>query len=101
MTSAFYILPHYWDKRRGMATAIAMAGICTGQFLAPVFITYLQENIGFKNTALIVGAIFLNAVPASSLFHPVEWHSPQHKLAKCTKNKVSFFHFKAKDKFNY
>ena len=81
MTASFYILPHYWEKRRGMATAIAMAGICLGKFIAPLIIVHLQNKYSFVGCALIIGAIQLNGLPASSLYHPLEWHSEDKSIS--------------------
>ncbi|XP_064095774.1 uncharacterized protein LOC135207835 isoform X2 [Macrobrachium nipponense] len=70
----YLIIPLYFDKRRGMANAILMAGMCTGQFVAPPCIRYLLRHYGFTGATIIVSAILLNCCVGASFFHPVEWH---------------------------
>ncbi|XP_066940755.1 monocarboxylate transporter 12-B-like [Macrobrachium rosenbergii] len=75
----FTILPHYFTRRRGIANAIMMAGICLGQILAPPFVQFLQERYGFRNATLLLAAVMLIASIGASLFSPVEWHSRKPK----------------------
>lgn len=70
----YLIIPLYFDKRRGMANAILMAGMCTGQFVAPPCIRYLLKHYGFTGATIIVSSILLNCCVGASFFHPVEWH---------------------------
>ncbi|XP_071523408.1 uncharacterized protein [Panulirus ornatus] len=79
----FIIVPIYFDRHRGMANAIMMAGICIGEIIGPPLIRYLQEEYGFRGATLIVGAILLNGCVGACFFHPVEWHmkKPSPKAA--------------------
>ncbi|XP_068236333.1 monocarboxylate transporter 9-like isoform X2 [Palaemon carinicauda] len=70
----YLIIPMYFDKRRGMASALLMGGMCTGQFVAPPFIRYLLIHYGFTGATIIVSSCLLNCCVGASLFHPVEWH---------------------------
>uniref|UniRef100_A0A0P4W7D1 Major facilitator superfamily (MFS) profile domain-containing protein n=1 Tax=Scylla olivacea TaxID=85551 RepID=A0A0P4W7D1_SCYOL len=70
----FTILPHYFQRLRGLTNAIMMSGICLGQFLAPPVSRFLQDNFGFRGATLILGAIMLNATVGASLFQPFERH---------------------------
>lgn len=70
----FTILPHYFQRLRGLTNAFMMSGICLGQFLAPPVSRFLQDNFGFRGATLILGAIMLNASAGAALFQPYEWH---------------------------
>ncbi|XP_064095755.1 monocarboxylate transporter 9-like [Macrobrachium nipponense] len=78
----FTILPHYFTRRRGIANAIMMAGICLGQIFAPPFVQFLQERYGFRSATLLLAAIMLNASVGASLFSPLEWHTAKDKEPK-------------------
>nr|XP_045608472.1 monocarboxylate transporter 9-like isoform X2 [Procambarus clarkii] len=70
----FIIVPMYFDRRRGLANAVMMAGVCTGQIVGPPFVRLLQDVYTFKGATLILGALMLNALVGAAFFHPVEWH---------------------------
>lgn len=70
----FIIVPVYFDRRRGIANAIMMAGICMGEIIGPPFIRYLQDEYSFKGATLILGGVILNGCVGAAFFHPVEWH---------------------------
>ncbi|KAK8753969.1 hypothetical protein OTU49_005114 [Cherax quadricarinatus] len=70
----FIILPLYFDRKRGVANSIMMAGICMGQIVGPPVARFLQDEYGFKGATLIIGALILNSCVGACFFHPVEWH---------------------------
>lgn len=70
----FIIMPHYFERRRGLANGIMMSGICMGQLVGPPVARFLQNSYGFRGATLILGALQLNACVGASFFHPPEWH---------------------------
>ncbi|KAK4310757.1 hypothetical protein Pmani_017696 [Petrolisthes manimaculis] len=70
----FTILPQYFDRKRGIATAVMMGGICFGQIVGPPVARLLQEEYGYKGATLILGAILLHSCIGASFFHPPEWY---------------------------
>ncbi|XP_047488037.1 monocarboxylate transporter 14-like [Penaeus chinensis] len=70
----FTIVPLYFERRRGQANAIMMAGVCLGQIIGPPLVNFLQAEFGYKGATIIMGAILLNACVGASLFHPIAWH---------------------------
>lgn len=70
----FTIVPLYFDRKRGIANAIMMGGICFGQIVGPPTARLLQEEYGYKGATLILGAIILHSCIGASLFRPPEWH---------------------------
>lgn len=71
---SFIIVPSYFDRRRGLANACMMAGVCTGQMVGPTLIRLLQDEYGYRGATLVLGAILLNSCVGTAFFHPVEWH---------------------------
>lgn len=49
-TTCLLWLPNWWDKRRGLATALIFAGSAIGGILWPIIFTQLLEGIGFRWT---------------------------------------------------
>ncbi|XP_064115318.1 monocarboxylate transporter 9-like [Macrobrachium nipponense] len=76
-TMCFLIVPIYFETRRGMANAIMMTGICSGEILGPLLLRFLLDEYGFLGANLIVGSLLLNGFIGILFFHPVEWHSRQ------------------------
>ncbi|XP_037803649.1 monocarboxylate transporter 9-like isoform X2 [Penaeus monodon] len=70
----FCIVPLYFDRRRGQANAIMMAGAGLGQITGPPLIEFLQEELGYKGASLVMGAVVLHGCIGASLFHPISWH---------------------------
>lgn len=71
---SYIIVPSYFERRRGLANAMMMAGGCTGQVVGPPLIRLLQDEYGFRGATLLLGAILLNCCIGTAFFHPVEWH---------------------------
>lgn len=78
----FTIIPHYFNRKRGIANALMNLGISTGQMAGPILISYLQELYGFSGGTLILSAIVLNCCVGASVLHPVEWHTNNKKRRK-------------------
>ncbi|XP_045126659.1 monocarboxylate transporter 2-like isoform X2 [Portunus trituberculatus] len=70
----YIIVPSYFNRRRGMANAVMMAGVCIGQMVGPPFLRFLQDEYGFQGATLILSGIILNCCVGAAFYHPVEWH---------------------------
>lgn len=88
MCMTFIIVPSYFDRRRGLANAVMMAGVCTGQMVGPPFLRFLQDEYGYRGATLILSAIILNCLVGAAFYHPVEWHlkPPQPGNRPCTES---------------
>ena len=75
LTVSILILPCYFDKKRGRATAIQTGGFSAGQFIPPILIKFLLDEYGFKGSCIIYGGILLNTCVSAFLFHPLKWHA--------------------------
>ncbi|KAK8392067.1 hypothetical protein O3P69_017592 [Scylla paramamosain] len=74
MCMTFIIVPSYFDRRRGLANAVMMAGVCTSQIVGPPFLRFLQDEYGYRGATLILAAVILNCCVGAAFYHPVEWH---------------------------
>ncbi|MBV8157602.1 MAG: MFS transporter [Dyella sp.] len=50
------VLPQWFDRRLGLALALAMCGLGLGTTLMPQFAQYLVTNIGWRNAYAVLGA---------------------------------------------
>uniref|UniRef100_A0A0V0G6D4 Putative monocarboxylate transporter 4-like isoform x1 n=1 Tax=Triatoma dimidiata TaxID=72491 RepID=A0A0V0G6D4_TRIDM len=64
----------YFDKKKGQAVGLAMAGTALGYMAMPQIVSFLLLRYDFQGTLLILGALALNSVVGGSLFQPVKWH---------------------------
>ena len=62
---------YYFDKRRGLATGLAVTGSGLGAFAFPPIIAFLMEEYSWKGTFLIFGGICLNMSAAGALYRPL------------------------------
>ena len=61
----------YFEKKRALATGIAVCGSGIGTSLFAPLLHYLINNYGWNNTIVIMGAIVLLCVSLCALFKPV------------------------------
>jgi len=67
----FLVLPQYFVKLRGLATALFLAGISLGQVLLPLLTQWLHRTYGQRGAVLLHGGVLLNTVVAVYTFRPV------------------------------
>ncbi|XP_039279597.1 uncharacterized protein LOC111044715 isoform X2 [Nilaparvata lugens] len=77
--ATFVALNAYFDKRRGQAVGLAMAGTAFGFMAMPQLISRLLEEYDFRGTLFILGALSLNGLVGASLLQPVTWHMKASK----------------------
>ncbi len=61
------MIPHYFDKYLGLATALTLSGYGIGLFLFSIINHYLVSCYGLQGSLLILGAISLHAIPLGLL----------------------------------
>ncbi|XP_062599471.1 monocarboxylate transporter 12-B-like [Saccostrea cucullata] len=71
-TPSTLILGKYFEKRRGMANAIANVGGSIGGLALPPLFAYLFEVYGLQGALIIAGGIFLHFIPIGMLMRPIE-----------------------------
>ena len=69
---------HYFDKRRAMATGIAVSGSGVGTLTFGLLTSYLLDEVGWQWTLRIQAAIILGGVLCGALYRPL----PQAELCE-------------------
>lgn len=70
--STFMAINSYFDKKRGRAVGISMAGTGLGQMVLPHIVRILLDYYGFRLTIVILGSLALHGLVGASLFRPIE-----------------------------
>lgn len=66
------VMPSFWfDKRRSLATGIAVSGSGLGTFALAPFLEYLLGEYGWRGTLLILSGLTLNFMVFGALFRDV------------------------------
>ena len=73
------IIPDYFDKKRGIATGITMAGSGVGSFVFAPLIGLIIEPFGWKFTMSICSCIIFQACVCGSLLRPLYRKNVQNK----------------------
>ena len=71
--AAIVIVAFYFEKKRSLATGIAVAGSGIGTFLFAPLIQYLLEQWGWRGCLVILAGIFLNMAVCGSVMRDLEW----------------------------
>ncbi|XP_022337687.2 monocarboxylate transporter 12-like [Crassostrea virginica] len=66
------ILGRYFQKRRGFANGLAMAGACLGGLVYPLFIRFSIDEYGVRGALLLLSGIYMHVFVAASLLTPPE-----------------------------
>ncbi|XP_042240009.1 uncharacterized protein LOC121878082 isoform X2 [Homarus americanus] len=71
--AAIVIVAFYFEKKRSLATGIAVAGSGIGTFLFAPLIQYLVDYWGWRLCFIILAGLFLNMVVCGALMRDLEW----------------------------
>lgn len=62
----------YFDKRRAMATGIAVCGSGIGTFVFAPLVTALNDEYGWRGTTLILAGLMLNGIACGAVYLPLK-----------------------------
>ena len=65
------VVTFYFEKRRGLATGLAVTGSGLGAFAFPPLMEFLISLYAWRGTLLILGGICFNIIVAGALFRPL------------------------------
>lgn len=74
---AIVAVSFYFEKRRSLATGLAVCGSGFGTFIFAPLTQILLDEYGWKGTVLIETALLLNCIPCGAVFRPLE--APRNK----------------------
>jgi len=69
--SSLFIVTIYFERRRGLATGIAVTGSGMGALAFPPLIEWLNELYSWQGSMLITGGIFLHIIAVGMLYRPL------------------------------
>ncbi len=65
----YTIIPHYFDKKRGMALGLTQAGVGISLFVFSALNGFLVSMYGVQGALLILTGVSLHVIPLGSLLH--------------------------------
>ena len=71
------IIPLYFEKRRSLAMGIATSGMGIGTFVYPPFFTWLEEQMHWRGSMIVLSGIILNVAVCGALVRPVDLNKKQ------------------------
>ncbi|KAM7311874.1 uncharacterized protein ISCGN_008781 [Ixodes scapularis] len=69
----------YFDKRRGFALGLNLAGATMASFVFPKILEFVLLEYGLKGALLLLGGMLLNIPAISFLFRPPPWIKNENK----------------------
>uniref|UniRef100_V5IBW1 Putative monocarboxylate transporter n=1 Tax=Ixodes ricinus TaxID=34613 RepID=V5IBW1_IXORI len=69
----------YFDKRRGFALGLNLAGATMASFVFPKTLEFVLLEYGLKGALLLLGGVLLNIPAISLLFRPPPWIKNENK----------------------
>ena len=78
----------YFEKRRTLASGIAMGGGSLGQMLTPVMLTYWFETTAFSTTLVLYATLALHGIVGGALLRPTSFYAPRgpRRVAAAARN---------------
>ncbi|GLV37171.1 uncharacterized protein CBL_01999 [Carabus blaptoides fortunei] len=74
MASYSLALNSFFQKRRGLATGMAMTMTGLGPIVIPLLISYLLDEYSNEGAVLLIAGLSLHSFVAASLLQPLKWH---------------------------
>lgn len=88
---SYLIISYHFDKRRALATGIAVSGSGLGLFLMSPLAEYLISNYGWLDAYFLFGAIASHTFISACTFRPAVENTAAIELNEETSEKRSFF----------
>ena len=79
----------YFEKKRSLATGIAVCGSGFGTFIFAPLINLLLTEYGWRGAMLIISAIVLECIIFGALFRPLEYEVAKSELNNKIENKIT------------
>ncbi|KAK4318887.1 hypothetical protein Pmani_010149 [Petrolisthes manimaculis] len=75
----YTVVAPYFDKKRGRANTLLVAGSPVAQIVMMPLLRYLLDQYSFKGAALVYSGVMMHVYIGITFFHPLKWH-----LKPCT-----------------
>jgi len=74
--SSLFVVTMYFDRRRGLATGLAVTGSGIGALAFPPLMEWIDELYAWRGSMLIAGGICLHLIAAGMLYRPLSFLAP-------------------------
>ncbi|KFD69156.1 hypothetical protein M514_02965 [Trichuris suis] len=81
-TAAIVAVTYYFERRRAMATGIAVCGSGLGTFLFAPFVEFLLSTYEWKGALMILSAVALNLTVCGALIRDLQWPEDTYEYKK-------------------
>ena len=98
---AVCFVSYYFDRRRAMATGIAVCGSGIGTFIFPPFMNFLLSSYGWRGSLMILAGISLHCCIFGALMRPLVASTPKRKTLEAERKKKKKQRKKQKGLDNY
>ena len=70
--TSLIVIQAYFDRLRGTATGVAVAGLGVGIMTFPFILRYSLDNMGLQLTLCLIGGISLIGIPCGVIYKPLD-----------------------------
>lgn len=85
----YTVVAPYFDKKKGRANTLLVAGSPGAQMVILPLLRYLLEEYSFRGAALVYTGVLMHAYIGVSFFQPLEWHmKPSQEHQEETQEKL-------------
>ena len=74
------VVNQHFEKRRGLANGVSLAGSGVGSITIPPIMVYALHTYGLEGTLLLMGGMALNICVCGMLFRPPSFYMRRHRL---------------------
>jgi len=83
-SAGILIVNEYFDKHRGLANGLSLAGTAIGALALPTYLQFLTFSYGYRGGILIVSGMMLNTIACSLTYKPADGTVQQDEVT-CTR----------------
>ena len=91
-TPSMMVISKYFEKKRALATGIAVSGSSVGQLITPILIRALIDYYGIRGALIIYAGINLNVLVAAALMRPFSFYkrikAPPNSTAQAKETEI-------------
>ncbi|KAK3888891.1 hypothetical protein Pcinc_007081 [Petrolisthes cinctipes] len=70
----YTVVAPYFDKKRGRANTLLVAGSPVAQIVMMPLLRYLLDQYSFRGAALVYSGVLMHTYIGVTFFHPLKWH---------------------------
>ncbi|XP_059169521.1 monocarboxylate transporter 12-like [Physella acuta] len=80
LVPSVYLVGHYFDRRRALATSLSLIGISLSNISVAPVVRYLREEYGFRGCFILIAAFEMHSIIAALLLRPLSYYDVSPKV---------------------